>query len=430
MTSEFTPISEKLLQFIWQFQYFNNQHLQTAEEDTLEVIHPGIYNTNQGPDFLEARIKIGITKWIGNIELHILSSDWNKHSHVEDLNYANIILHVVWKNDLPVKDKYGKNIPCLELQPLVSIVMLKKYTELLNNKGFVPCEKHLPLLNELAWLSWSERLVVERLHRKSLEIIQLFQESNHHWEETFWWLIARNFGIKVNAELFEHVARKVSVNLLAKHKNQIHQIEALLLGQAGLLHQTEFEESYPTMLKREYLFFQKKYGLQPLAIQPAFLRMRPANFPTVRLAQLAVLVHQSAHLFSKIKETEKVHELKSMFQVTANDYWHYHYRFDEITSYRPKNFGIQMVENVIINTIVPIVFAYGVINNSTQYKQKAIQWLNELPAEKNSITKCWESFSVTNNTAMASQGLIELKNTYCNHKQCLECAVGNKLLKQ
>ena len=148
------------------------------------------------------------------------------------------------------------------------------------------------------------------------------------------------------------------------------------------------------------------------------------------MAQLAVLVHQSAHLFSKIKETEKVHELKSMFQVTANDYWHYHYRFDEITSYRPKNFGIQMVENVIINTIVPIVFAYGVFNNSTQYKQKALQWLNELPAEKNSITKCWESFSVTNNTAMASQGLIELKNTYCNHKQCLECAVGNKLLKQ
>ena len=422
-------ISEKLLQFIWQRQYFRSQDLHTVDGDTLEIIHPGKNNSNQGPDFSEGRIKIGRTIWVGNIELHVLASHWIVHRHSDDLNYANIILHVVWKNDMPVKDGSGKYISCLELQPLVSVLMLNRYTELMNNKGFVPCENHLPLLSHLAWLNWKERLLIERLDRKSTGILQLLRQANYHWEEIFWWLLARNFGTKVNTELFEQVAKTVSVNILAKHKNQLHQLEALLLGQAGMLHRFEFEEDYPQLLQREYRFLQKKYGLVPAVIQPAYLRMRPANFPTVRLAQLSVLVHQSNHLFSKIKEIKQVDELKKLLQVTANDYWHYHYRFDEITPYRPKNLGIQMVENIIINTIAPIIFAYGVYNNNMLYKQKAIQWLNELPAEKNAITKCWELFSVTNNNAMESQGLIELMNTYCNHKRCLDCAVGTKMLK-
>ena len=255
------------------------------------------------------------------------------------------------------------------------------------------------------------------------------KENNNNWEEVFWISLCRSFGMKVNAEVFEQIALTVTVNLLAKHKSQIHQLEALLLGQAGLL-QGEFEEAYAIMLKKEYNFLSKKYGLTPVKKQPAFLRMRPSNFPTLRMAQLAMLVYQSNHLFSKIKSTDKLNDIFQWFDVTANDFWAYHYTLTDDAAYLPKTIGRSFTQHIIINTIVPVLFAYGIDKNERTWKDRSLNFLMEIEPEQNVITRQWQGYGITNKNALQSQALIHLKNNYCDKKQCLDCAVGVKLLKQ
>jgi len=420
-------MKEKLLQYIWQFQYFNKNELATIDGDPLQIIHCGSFNTNQGADFSEAKIKIDNTTWAGNIELHIKSSDWNLHNHSADKNYGNIILHVVWQHDKEINIA-GSILPTLVLQNRVSKLLLNKYEELMNTSSFIPCENHAHTINHLTLLSWKQRLLAERLENKSSVIFSFLKQNNFHWEETFWWLIAKNFGIKVNGDAFEKIARSLSVNILAKHKNQIHQLEALLLGQSGLL-EKEFTEDYPKMLQKEYKFYKKKYKLEQPQLQLFFLRMRPANFPTLRLAQLAMLISHSTHLFSKVKESKSISEVKKLLAVTANDYWHYHYVFDETSAFKKKKLGTQMIDNILINTIVPILFAYGLHHNEQQYKDKAIEWLEDISPEKNVITKGFEALKFSNKNSFDSQAYIQLKNEYCNNKRCIECAIGNSLLK-
>jgi hypothetical protein len=330
---------------------------------------------------------------------------------------------VVWEND-----RQGDNaVPIVELKEKVSKILLQRYETLMDTSGFIPCENSIHNVPGITWNSWRERLLAERLTRKASAVDNYLKQCNYHWEETFWWLLARNFGMKVNAEAFEAVARSIPLNLLAKHKSQIHQLEGLLLGQAGLLNKG-FDEDYPKMLAKEYKFFKGKYNLRPCANALFFLRMRPGNFPTVRLAQLAMLVHESAHLFSKIKEACSLTEVKKWFDVAANDYWHYHYRFDEISSFKKKNLGLAMIENIIINTIIPMLFAYGHYHSEEKYKGRALQWLEETSPEENSITKGFEKLGVENTSAFDSQALIELKGQYCDQKKCLDCAVGNAIL--
>ena len=416
---------ERLLQFIWQFQYFNKSPLSTSAGESLQIISPGRNNFNQGPDFADAKIKIGPTTWAGNIELHFKTSDWKKHNHHKDPHYNNVILHVVWEDD----DSTPGSLPVLQLKEKVPKILLQRFEELMNATGFIACEKMIYTTRDLTWKSWKDRLLAERLLRKAKTIENYLQKCRYHWEEAFWRLLARNFGMKVNAELFEEIAGSVPVNLLAKHKNQVHQLEALLLGQANLLHE-EAEEDYPKMLSREYAFYKKKYALRSCHNPAFFLRMRPGNFPSVRLAQLAMLIHESAHLFSKIREAESVKKVKTWFDITANDYWHYHYRFDEISPFKRKRLGDAMIDNIIINTIVPMLFAYGDYHGEERYKQKALQWLEETGAENNSITRGFRQLNIENKNAFDSQALIELKNEYCNKKRCLECAVGNSILKR
>ncbi|HEV8285980.1 MAG TPA: DUF2851 family protein [Chitinophagaceae bacterium] len=417
-------MTERLLQFIWQFQYFNKSELLTSAGEIVQIIFPGQYNTNQGPDFSNAKIKIGTTTWAGNIELHFKTSDWKKHKHHKDGNYSNVILHVVWENDIAQQNR----VPILELKERVSKILLQRYEALMNASGFIACENSIHTVRDITWKSWKERLLAERLTRKAKAVEIYLQQSNHHWEETFWWLLARNFGIKVNADAFEEIAKSIPLTILAKHKNQIHQLEAILLGQAGLLNKN-FKEDYPNMLTKEYQFYKNKYKLKPCNNPVFFLRMRPGNFPTIRLAQLAMLVHDSAHLFSKIKEAVSVNEIKKWFDVTANDYWHYHYSFSEVSSFKKKRLGTVMIENIIINTIAPVLFAYGNYHDDEKYKQKALQWLEETSAESNSITKNFQQLKIENKNAFDSQALIELKNEYCTKKRCLDCAVGNAILK-
>ena len=431
-------MNERLLQFIWQHQHYNRSALMTEQGDSLEIINAGKWNANQGPDFIEARIRIGQTTWVGNIELHVQSSDWYKHNHDQDANYRNIILHVVWKNDEPEKSNLSRFIPILELQSRISKLVLKRYEELMDHVLFVPCEKHIPAINELLWQKWKERLLIERLQRKSVYIRRQLMQSNYHWEETLWWMIARNFGGKLNGESFEIVAKTIPLNILARHKNQLQQIEALLFGQAGLL-DIDFSKipsregqgvgNYPGMLQKEYQFLCKKYKLQQPAVSMKFLRMRPSGFPTLRLAQLAVLIHQSSHLFSKMKELETVDEARQLLDVCANDYWHYHYRFDEAGSFKEKKVGADMVNNILINTISPMLYTFGFHQGEPAYQQKAIDWLEKMPAENNHLTRQWQSLGVSIHQAYDSQALIELKTRYCENKRCLDCAIGHEILK-
>ncbi|RYF82055.1 MAG: DUF2851 family protein, partial [Chitinophagaceae bacterium] len=254
-------------------------------------------------------------------------------------------------------------------------------------------------------------------------------QSSNHWEEVFWWLLARNFGAKLNSEAFEAIARSIPINVLAKHKHSIHQLEALLLGQANLL-KGEFDDEYPKLLQREFNFLRKKYNLHPSSIPVVFLRMRPSNFPTIRLAQLAMLIHQTSHLFSKILDTKSLAEIRSLLEVPANDFWHYHYTFNQASSFKKKTLGAEMANNILINTVVPVLFAYGVFHNYDTCKEKAIDWLGQLPAEHNSITDGFVKSGLINKCAYDSQALIELKNEYCNDKRCLDCSVGNYLLRE
>jgi hypothetical protein len=416
-------MTERLLQFIWQFQYFNLSDLRLVTGETLQIISPGKFNTNQGPDFLEAKIRIDETLWAGNIELHLNEDDWVKHDHQHDPNFQNIILHVIWS-----QAARSLQMPTLNLGERISKLLLHRYEELMLNAGFVACADSLLQVSEIVWTGWKERMVAERLERKCKMINGYLSQSKEHWEEIFWWMIARNFGMKVNAEAFEAIARSIPLNLLSKHKNQIHQLEALLFGQAGLLNR-KFKEDYPLMLKKEYLFYKKKYRLSPINHPVHLLRMRPGNFPTIRLAQLAMLIRHSLHLFSVIKEVSSLRELRSLFLVTANDYWHYHYLFDEPSAYMEKKLGEEMFINILINTIAPVLFAYGRHQRIDQFKKKAIQWLDMATPEKNAITRKWQELGVSNKNAADSQALIELKQQYCDPKRCLECAIGNHLLK-
>ena len=417
-------MNERLLQYIWQFQCYNQSSLTTEEDEELQIIHPGTFNTNQGPDFLNAKIKIGTTTWAGSIELHINSSDWKNHKHSGDKNYNNVVLHVVWQHDVDLQLAF----PTLVLQDKVSKLLLKKYEELMKAPGFIPCQKNIHAINEITWASWKERLLVERLMTKTQQVFAHLKQNNNHWEECFWWMIAKNFGLKVNTEAFLAIAQSIPVTVLAKNKNQVHQLEALLFGQAGLL-DTVFEEDYPKMLQKEYYFLKKKYGLKAIRSPLIFMRMRPSNFPTIRLAQLAMLIHEREHLFSKIKTSTSLRLIKDLLNVTANDYWHYHYVFDETAAFKKKNLGRQMTDNILINTIIPIIFAYGKHQDEETYKHKALKWLEEIKTEKNTITKGFESLGINNKNAFDSQALLQLKNEYCDKKRCLECTVGNKLIK-
>jgi hypothetical protein len=417
-------MTEKLLHFLWQFQYFNRSNLATTTGEPIVIVHPGRLNTHQGPDFLDAKIRLGNTLLAGSVELHLKTSDWMRHGHEKDANYNNVILHVVLQHD----ELFQNPIPVLELQDRIPALLLDRYTALMNEATFIPCAASISQTRELTWLSWKERLVAERLTRKASVVSQILEQTGGHWDETFWRMLARTFGVKVNADAFEEMAQSLSINILAKHRNSIHQLEAVLLGQANLLNEGA-KDDYTTLLQREYKVLTTKFSLQPIHTPIHFLRMRPGNFPTVRLAQLAMLVHRSSHLFSKVLEEADVNNIKAALQVTANDYWHYHYRLGETSPYKPKNLGSTMAENLVINTIVPVLFAYGMYHKQEQHKEKAIQWLQQLGAESNTITNGFVQLAVQNKSAYDSQALLELKHEYCDPRHCLQCAVGNALLK-
>lgn len=417
-------MNENLLQFIWKFQYFNKADIRTQSGEAVEIIHPGVLNINQGPDFTNAKIKIDNTIWAGSVELHVKTSDWDKHGHAGDGNYNNVILHVVYEHDAE-----QSNIPLLELRDRIARVMLQRYNELLQSTQFIPCEGQIEKVPELIITNWKDRLIAGRLERKALLIETYFNQNSYHWEESFWWLLAKNFGAKTNATAFEAIAKTIPLKVLAKHKNQLIQLEALLLGQAGLLQNITTNDKYVLLLQKEYNFLKSKYSLQPVHFPVHFLRMRPGNFPTIRLSQLAALIFNSAHLFSKILEEPNLKIVKRLFAVTPNDFWKYHYSLQDESYYKEKPLGEDMINNIIINTVVPVLYVYGKVNHKQSIKNRALQWLEQTPPEKNTILKGFKLLGILNKNAYDSQALIELKTQFCESKKCLDCTIGNAVLK-
>jgi len=432
-------MKEQLLQFIWRFQYFNHQQLHTEDGEPLQIISPGTINTHQGPDFLDAGIRIGDTSWTGNIELHIHTSDWKKHAHQDDKNYRNVILHVVWENDLRsvgdlpaaadvAEGTVGRNIPLLVLQHRIPKLLLGKYAAWMNHRSFVACERQLPQADEKTWSDWKRQLLEERLHRRVLFIQGCLEQNNQHWEETVWWLLARNFGLPVNTASFEAIARSLPLRVLARHRNRVEQLEALLLGQAGLL-EANFSEDYPLSLQKEFRYLRKKYRLPVIHPSGLFLRMRPGNFPAIRLAQLAGLLSLSTSWFARMKEADSPRELKQMMAVKTSPYWDDHYVLGKRSSPNPKNLGEQMKASILINTCSPLLFAYGRLREEKAFLDKALRWLTEIPAEKNALVAGWGRQGIYSTNAADTQALLELKTRYCDPKKCLDCAIGNFLLR-
>jgi hypothetical protein len=420
-------MTERLLQYIWQFQYYNNHELTTTEGDQLVIIHPGNYNIHQGPDFIDGRVRINNNIWVGNIELHIFSSDWRKHSHSHDPNYSNVILHVVWSYD---ELEPGQRFPTLLLSDRVPKVLLQQYYTWMESGQFIPCQSGAGLVEDLIWTSWKERMMVERLERKSEQVINLLRKNNFHWEEMLWRMVARNFGLYVNADAFGELAESIPYNLLLKHRMQIHQLEALLFGQTGLLEE-DVEDSYHVLLKKEYVFLQSKYNLQKIHFPLHFLRMRPACFPTVRLAQLAMLVHTSENICSALINGNSVKEVRQLLEVTASDYWHYRYRFGgEPLNFQPKTLGTNMINGILVNSFIPVLFAYGKHHNEISFQQKAVDWMSQVPAESNSVITKFRGIGIRIKNAFDTQALIELKSQYCDKRKCLDCAIANSLLKR
>ena len=416
-------MNEQLLQFVWQHRYFDQSELCTTNNEPLIVINPGIHNANQGPDFSGARIRLGETEWAGNVELHVQTVDWLRHGHQHDKQYQNVILHVVWEHSEPVV----QGIPVLELQGRVPAYLKKQVMEWMNNQMLIPCIQELRMSGIQLTNKWKGILVRERLSRKSAEINDQLLQLKGHWEEVFWWLIAKNFGVTVNSDAFGEMARSLPLTLITRHKHQIQQVEALLLGQCGLLNE-KFSEPYAQLLQKEYQFLRDKYKLRQIKTPVQFLRMRPGNFPTIRLAQLAMLIHESIHLFSKIKDLKLASEAELLFRVTANDFWHYHYRLGNTSAYFEKTLGNKMIQNLLINTVIPSLFTYGQYMKDDRYVEKAIRWLAETEPENNHIIRVFQEEGINIHNASDSQAILELKKNYCDKRRCLECEIGMKLL--
>lgn len=418
-------IDEKLFQFIWRHRYFQQSGLVSTDGEPIQVKSIGQLNNDQGPDFLMASIQVGSISLVGHVELHIRSSDWLKHGHQNDPRFAHIILHVVWENDVSLK----LSAPTLVLQPYVAAGLFTYYKQLMQMTREIPCASFLPQLNALQWLVWQERLMVEKLATKVELFIEQKQKRKVSWEEVLWWKVARYFGGKVNADLFEQVAMTVSTGLIFKLRSNRIQIEAILLGQANMLEQN-FVESYPKMLQKEFRFLQIKYSFQRIAIQPSFLRMRPVAFPGVRLSQLSVFMQQQTSIFSSCLSVKNVQDLLVLFDVVANDYWHYHYVFDHETPYQPKVLGKETAWRIIVNAVVPVLFAYAHEQQNEQLKEKLLSWLHQIPAEDNVRVKQWKKHTVPVRTALEAQSLQWLTENYCQVQKCLQCAVGADILKK
>jgi len=422
-------IPEEFLQYIWENRLFSDENLQTTNGEKLEIINVGRRNTDSGPDFFNARIKIDDTIWVGNIEIHKNSSDWIRHKHQADKAYNSVILHVVEINDLPIMRSISEEIPTLILK--YPVQLKTNYQNLLDSKTWIACQNQFHKIDPIILQLGFNRLMIERLEDKTSEILARLQANNNDWNATFYQMLARMFGFKVNAVPFELLAKSLPLEVLAKHKNNLFQLESLLFGNSGLLNDQLLGDDYYLNLRNEYSFLYKKYQLKGIESHLwKFMRLRPGNFPTIRISQFAALIHRSHGMFSKITEIANLDELKQLFKVEASEYWKLHYSFNKQTSRNwVKELGANSINTLIINVVIPFLFVYGEKQNKEHLKNRSLEFLEQLPAEGNSIIERWGEMGVVARSSFESQALLQLKNRYCERKKCLNCQIGVKLVK-
>ena len=420
---------EDFLHHIWKFSNLNS-HIQYARSgQRVEIIHPGWHNHDAGPDFFNARIKIDDLEWAGNVEIHVKSSDWVLHGHSSDRAYDSVILHVVYDDDEPLKLQ-DSSIPTLQLRGCVDTSSIEKFESLSTTKAFVPCA---PLLKDTAIdkvliNNYLYRLYVEKLEVKSGVISSLLMANNGDWEETYYQLIARSMGQGKNRLPFELLAKSLPLKLINKEGWNLTEIEALFLGQAGFL-ESELNDGYSIKLRGQYLKVQDKHGLESIDTYLwKFSRLRPGNFPTLRIAQLASLIQANAFSMKSLLEINEVEVLFRLFTVQASQYWSNHSKIGRISSHRSTALGNDSIKGILINAVVPILFEYGKRQGLQKIQDRALQLIGSLSPETNSVLSQWKRLGFSTESAATSQALLHLKSAYCDHKKCLSCAIGTTIL--
>ncbi|MBL7869599.1 MAG: DUF2851 family protein [Flavobacterium lindanitolerans] len=421
-------MKEDFLHFLWQFKKFDLAQLYTTQGEKLTIISSGLYLQKAGPDFFNAQIVIGAQKWAGNVEIHRKSSDWYLHNHETDPNYDNVILHVVWEHDTEVFRKDNTELAVLELSKFVSGKMLENYESLMLDKTWLFCEKQIASVDSFVLDNWKERLFFERLEKKSRLIWNTFSETLNDWEALLFCLLAKNFGLNNNGETFLKMALSIPFQKIRKECFEVRNLEALFYGRVGLLN-NENEDVYFKDLKGRWDYLRNKHLLKRIYVEPVqFFRLRPSNFPTIRLSQLANLYHSKPNLFSEIIESKSLAEFYKIFNVSASDYWNEHYQFDRQSHRKEKKLTNTFIDLLLINTVVPLKFAYAAYVGN-DISEEIVQLLSEIPAEKNIIIDKFRDFGIVANNAYETQALLQLKNEYCNKKRCLECGIGLELMK-
>ena len=423
---------EILLQYIWKYRLYESVALQTTKGERLEVLDPGIQNRDSGPDFFNAKIKIGDTLWAGSVEIHDKASDWCKHGHQEDAAYKNVILHVVLEEDATVERPFShEEIPQCVLSVPDRVVANVEW--LLSRDSNLACLERLPAIETVHRTEWLDALLSERLDRKTEDIFKWLEQKQQDWNEVFYILLCRNFGFGVNGDAFERLARSLPLKCIQKQRNSISQVEALFLGQAGLLHEeAEGQHYYYRFLQQEYEFLRHKYTflvpLEPYLFRN--LRLRPNATPHIKLVQLAAIFSQREHLLSAILQARTPREIKDLFRINASDFWDTHYNFKHASAFRKKGLGENALNILLINSVVPIMFAYGHAHHQPEYSERALKLLERIPAEKNTIIQLFQQAGLEVKHAGDSQALIQLMRNYCEPKKCLYCRFGYQLLRK
>ena len=419
---------EQLLHYVWKHKIFSLKELKTTTGQQVEVIDTGLANTDAGPGFFNAKLKLDGVLWIGNIEIHERSSDWFKHGHHADAGYNSVILHIASEIDMEISRSNGERIP--QIQLICPEAVRTNYKELLETDSYPPCYRIIPSLSPFTAHSWMSALQMERFEQKATLLNERLKRCQGNWEDAFFITLARNFGFGLNGDAFETWAHQLPFRAVDKHRNDLFQIEAIFFGQAGILEDSD-GDGYYLRLKKEYTYLQHKFGLIPMdASLWRFLRLRPANFPHIRIAQLACLYHRAYGLLSRIMETETLQGVRDILKGGTSEYWLTHYTFGGSSPSRPKALSNTSLDLLIINTVVTFLYAYGLHKGNRVLCARAGSFLEELKAENNYITRMWEQYGMKASNAADSQALIQLKKEYCDKKKCLYCRIGYEYLKR
>ena len=423
-------MQESFLHYIWRYQYFDKKDLTTTDGQPIDILYPGHYNTDAGPDFKEAKVKIGNLEWLGSVEIHLKSSDWNAHKHQNDPAYNNTILHVVWESDGDIQREDNSILPTLELKERADPHLLNKYNQLINHPAtYISCENQWSEVSHITKLNMLDKMAMERLYDKSSLVLNLLESNNGDWEETAYQLLFKNFGFKINSEPFLALAKSIPFKIIKKHAQDLNQIEALLFGMAGFLDEPVDEKS--EMLSKEFVYLKQKYSLDQKLhkFQWKYLRLRPANFPTVRIAQIASILYQQPSVFDILVKSEDLKKLSSWLRSKPSSYWVDHHSFGKLSKSKHQGLGTSSVENLLINTAVALKVAYGKQIDNQDFIDMAIELLEQLKPEKNNITDKWKAVGLDIKSAFDSQASIQLYNNYCKKKRCLLCNIGTSLIR-